>query len=343
MKVWLEEDEESAEAFRVELRGGELPGRRKLAQALHESSLLGKAEVSSHKQGSVRSAAAHGKQGSLLVVLGEEGGFVSAHAWADPALLVRSVEALFLRLQPAEVRLGTAGKWRPYPPEGALFVRTIHSEQSDFQQIAVGEHPVYGRLLFLNGETQIGTSDEPEYSAALASAGLGKNTKRVCILGGGDCGVLREVLGHEGVEEVVMIEIDRRVVETARSFFPGVVGGGPEDARARIVYRDANDFLTEEGARIASGEAKGFDLIVYDLSDAPLAKASLDALCGRVKACLAPKGRIAVQCGSALPMYTRQLKAHRAGLERHFRKLKLRELVIPSFLEQPWVFASARA
>jgi spermidine synthase len=351
VKVWLEEVEAHASAFRVEVRGlgTRLAKRKLLAAGLAESSVLRRSQIQAIKTSGKpqRGCAATllGREGQVLVWREGDAGAVVAEAWGDPAPVVRTVEALCLRLQPAGVRLVAgdgASPWRTYPPEGALFVREVHTVQSEFQTISVGEHPVYGRMLFLNGETQIATSDEPRYSAALVKAGLRASTRRVCILGGGDCGVLREVLTHAHVSEVVMVEIDRQVVLTAEEWFPQVVGGARDDARARIVYLDANRFLQEEAQRIATGESSAFDLIVYDLSDAPLADASFDALSERVKACLAQKGRVAIQCGSALPMYHEHLASHRRGLQRHFRRVRLREEVIPSFLEQPWVFASAR-
>lgn len=218
--------------------------------------------------------------------------------------------------------------------DGALFVRRIHRRQTDYQTIEVGEHPVYGRMLFLNGETQIADSDEPLYSASLVDPAIREGTRRVCVLGGGDCGVLRQVLTHP-VERAVMAEIDAGVVETAAEFFPGVVGGAREDPRATIVLGDALETLEQT-------EPGSFDLVIYDLSDAPLEDATFDRMSDLVNRALAPEGRVAVQCGSALPAYAKQLKGNLTGLARHFVAIKTREVVIPSFLRQPWIFATAR-
>lgn len=43
-----------------------------------------------------------------------------------------------------------------------------------------------------------------------------KNPKKVLIVGGGDGGVLREVVKHQCVETIHMCEIDRYVVEIAK-------------------------------------------------------------------------------------------------------------------------------
>ncbi|MBL4847440.1 MAG: hypothetical protein JKY65_18130 [Planctomycetes bacterium] len=355
MQVWIGNEEAPAARFGLSLRGLDakrLGKPKALLRALLASAVLSDPEpwVRRPQQGKGEPIGligqVSGREGSLLFSRSGEAATIDVSAWGDPAPVVRTVEAFLLRLQPSQVRLEVparaAGEWSEYPSEGALFVRWIEQRKSEFQEIGVGAHPVYGRMLFLNGETQIATTDERDYSAALVDAGWTKRTRRVCILGGGDCGVLREVLARRNLEEALMIEIDREVVATAARHFPEVVGESATDPRAAIVYADALAHLDSLGAEIAQGSRPPFDLVISDLSDAPLQVESQDALCERVKAVLGPKGRIAVQCGSALRASRKQLKAHRLGLERHFRKPVYTERVIPSFLEQPWVFASAR-
>jgi len=344
------EHEFPAQRFAVAYRGGSgtadarTPSRLRRLLAAATTGLLREAEIEVRKAspGDLL-ATVRCKQGLLVLTRGPMlEGALTAHALGDPTHLIQATEGIFLHLGPDEVALSGIGRgapspWTPYMDEGALFVRMIHDRTTDYQRIQVGEHPVYGRLLFLNGETQIAEIDEARYSASLVTSAIRKRTQRVAILGGGDCGVLREILTHP-VEEVVMVEIDREVVEVASEYFPETVGGARQDRRGTIVYQDALTYLDE---RLA-GDEPPFDLIIYDLSDDPLELASFDGLCERVHAALAPKGRIAVQCGSGLPMYAGNLKLHLRGLRRHFRKLTTQEVVIDSFLHQPWVFAFAR-
>lgn len=348
--AWIGDRTVSASAFAVAFRGGQdaeqgsTPARlRRLLEAAAKGVLRGSdVEVRKAQPGRLL-ATVRAKQGLLVINRAPSGeGVLTAYALGDPSHLIKAVEGVFLRLQPDEVALGDVGvgapaTWTPYMSEGALFVRMIHDRTTPYQQIQVGEHPAYGRLLFLNGETQIGEHDEARYSAALVRAAVRKRTRRVAILGGGDCGVLREVLTHD-VEEVVMIEIDKEVVEVASAFFPATVGGATSDPRATIVYQEAMAYLDQR----AASDAPPFDLIIYDLSDDPLELESFDQLCERVHACLAPKGRVAVQCGSGIPMYQQSQKRHLKGLRRHFRKVTTEEVVIDSFLQQPWVFAIAK-
>ncbi|PIO66227.1 hypothetical protein TELCIR_12065 [Teladorsagia circumcincta] len=44
------------------------------------------------------------------------------------------------------------------------------------------------------------------------------NPKKVLIIGGGDGGILREVLKHAEVEHVTMCEIDRVVIDASKRY-----------------------------------------------------------------------------------------------------------------------------
>lgn len=347
MKIWLGEHEVDGARFAVAARGivPERVAPAGLPALLSEAS-VGLFEGSALELGEEGAVTLRAEAGGLTLRPGPEDGSAdlevalsNGSSGGDPRPFVEAVEAACLRLQPREVTLAAAAAppspWTPYMTEGALLVRTLHARKSAYQEIAVGEHPVYGRMLFLNGETQIAACDEPLYSASLVEPALGPDVRRVCILGGGDCGVLRHVLTHP-VERVVMVEIDAAVIETAAEYFPAVVGGAREDPRAQIILGDAFAYLEGEG------RGAGFDLIVYDLSDTPLNDATFDRLCHLVNGALAPAGQVAVQCGSALHLYRDRLAATLRGLERNFEGVATREVVIPSFLRQSWVFAFAR-
>ncbi|RMG18944.1 MAG: hypothetical protein D6731_00820 [Planctomycetota bacterium] len=342
-KVWIQEAEAPAEGFAVEFAGCErIPRKRRDLERSFGAVRLRERRLQ-------RTAADEG--GFLASLLCREGQFgiraegdrleliARARTPKDAPLLVRATEALGLEVLPARVRLrGSIApqgeeSWWDYPPEGALFLRAIEARRSEHQTIEVCEHPVYGRLLLLNGETQISSSDEPLYSRSLVEPAVKKRTRRVCILGGGDCGVLREVLSHPQVEEAVMVDLDPEVVATARRHFPEVVAGATEDPRARIIYGDAFAFLRER---------RGWDLVIHDISDTPLGVGSPQEILGVLRAALAPRGRLAMQCGSAHWRYAEGLQETLRALRAHFRRVKVRERVIPSFLEQPWVFAFCR-
>ena len=61
---------------------------------------------------------------------------------------------------------------------------------------------------------------------------------KVLIIGGGDGGILREVLKHPTVESVTQVEIDRAVVDICIEYFPKHSDGAFSDPRLSLVIDD---------------------------------------------------------------------------------------------------------
>lgn len=343
MKIWLGEHEVSSGQFGLLCYGHEparlaTPGRWKaLFQDAFQDHLPGLV-VEAARRGPYVSIVCRSKLATVTAraQLEDTRVLLTCQAYdSEPRGLVEALEALAVRLEPREVDLlgfpdgGRSGR-QPYDPEGLLFGRMTHSETSRFQRIEVGEHPVFGRVLFLNGEAQIASSDEDLYSSQLIKGALVKSTRKVLVMGGGDCGVLRQVLGHPQVESAVMVEIDEAVVKAAKRHFPQVVGEALRDSRGEVVVGDAFAYVRDHG---------GFDLIVYDLSDTPLNLEGYGEVFPLINGALAKRGRVAVQCGSGMKQDAPRLKPILRSLKRSFESVTTREVVIPSFVDRPWVFA----
>jgi len=58
---------------------------------------------------------------------------------------------------------------------------------------------------------------------------------QVLIIGGGDGGVLREVVRHPGVEKVDMCEIDGMVIEVSKRFLGDTMAVAYNDPRLTLV------------------------------------------------------------------------------------------------------------
>ena len=78
----------------------------------------------------------------------------------------------------------------------------------------------------------------------------------VVIIGGGDCGTLREVLKHPEVEQVTQVEIDQAVIDMCKEYLPGHSAGAFDDLRANIVIADGMDFVQQSGEK--------YDVIISD-------------------------------------------------------------------------------
>lgn len=143
---------------------------------------------------------------------------------------------------------------------GIRVQRELHRERSEFQELAVYETPFHGRVLTLDGLVMFSERDEFVYHEMLVHVPLCAVTEatNVLIIGGGDCGCLREVLRHPGVARVVQCDIDERVTEVSRDHFSWVAGA-MADPRAELVFDD--------GIRYVAETRETFDLVVIDSTD----------------------------------------------------------------------------
>ena len=115
--------------------------------------------------------------------------------------------------------------------------KLIHEERTDHQHLVIFENTIFGRVMMLDGITQLTTRDEFIYHEMMAHMPLMAHAtpRDVLIVGGGDGGVLREVLRHDGIERVVLCELDESVIALSRQFFPGISAGAFDDPRADVV------------------------------------------------------------------------------------------------------------
>ena len=188
--------------------------------------------------------------------------------------------------------------------EGLRFLyrvkRIIYRGRSKFQNIDILDLEAFGKTLFLDGKIQSAEIDEYIYHEALVHPAmlLHPKPKKVLILGGGEGATLREILKHP-VEEVYMVDIDGELVEACRKYMPEWPNGAFEDKRTRLIIDDARNFVFETD--------KKFDVVISDLTEpleeGPSKLLFTEEFYRKVKEILSPQGLIAVQSGSADPLY----------------------------------------
>lgn len=132
------------------------------------------------------------------------------------------------------------------------------------------------KIVYLDGVTQSRLMGEAAYHEALVHPAMVSHPrpKRVAIVGGGEGATLREVLKHNTVEHVTMVEIDEKMVNVCRKFLPewsdcrNLVGSAPscfDDPRAEIIYSDAITWFIERFGNKAEIDAnQKFDVIIMD-------------------------------------------------------------------------------
>ena len=217
---------------------------------------------------------------------------------------------------------------------GFAIDQVVISERTDFQEYAIFDSPLYGRVLALDGIVQFSTSDEYIYHDMLVHPAMftHPDPKRVLIVGGGDGAALREVLRHNP-DQVVMIDIDEQFVRGAAKHLPSLNAGAFEDPRLELLFEDASTALPRF--------EDCFDLAIIDCNDAigasePLFEESFYAAVARS---LKAESRCAVQAGSTLDMDF--LAQTRKRISAHFGGTSCFRLTIPSYHCGEYVFMVA--
>ena len=144
---------------------------------------------------------------------------------------------------------------------GFAVKKRLVSENSKYQKIEIVDTYDYGKMVILDEIPQACEMDEFILHEAMVHPTLciHPNPVDILIIGGGGGGTLREVLKHNTVRRVVMVEIDELAVHLWRDHIPGWDAGAFDDPRAEILFEDGINY-------IATTEEK-FDIVMLDLSD----------------------------------------------------------------------------
>ncbi len=166
-------------------------------------------------------------------------------------------------------------------------VKTVH------QHLVLFENRLFGKMLMLDGATQVTTRDEFIYHEMMAHVPILAHgaAREVLIVGGGDCGIAEEVLKHAQVERLTQVEIDASVVEFASEHFPEFTGPVLADRRF--------DLVIDDGMKFVAATDRRFDVVIVDSTDpqgpgAVLFTREFYAACRR---CMTPRGVMVTQNG----------------------------------------------
>jgi spermidine synthase len=190
--------------------------------------------------------------------------------------------------------------------------RIIHESRTDHQHLVLFEHKFFGRMLMLDGATQITSRDEYVYQEMMSHVPLFAHgsAEDVLIIGGGDCGIAEEVLKHPSVKRLTQVEIDASVVEFAKQYYPEFTGPVFADHRFESVIGDGMRYVAETESR--------FDAIIVDSTDpqGPGAVLFTKEFYTACKRCMKPSGVLVTQNG--VPFFQPEELAASIG---HFRAL----------------------
>ncbi len=169
--------------------------------------------------------------------------------------------------------------------------------KTKYQHVQIVEIEEFGRTLILDGLIQCAEADEYLYHESLVHPVMTTHPKpkKVLIIGGGDGGALREVLKHNLVEEVVLVDIDGELVEIAKKYLEVIHRGSFNDPRSKVVIMDGFKFIEESNDQ--------YDVVILDLTDPhgpEIAKALYSKeFYSRLRSRLYDDGVIVTQSGSS--------------------------------------------
>jgi spermidine synthase len=139
--------------------------------------------------------------------------------------------------------------------------KVLYEMQTEHQHLVLFEQPFFGKMLMLDGATQITKKDEFIYQEMMSHVPLFAHGKArdVLIIGGGDCGIAEEVLKHKTVRRLTQVEIDPAVIEFAKEHFPEFTKPVFADKRFESVIDDGMKYVARTDRR--------FDVIIVDSTD----------------------------------------------------------------------------
>lgn len=136
----------------------------------------------------------------------------------------------------------------------------LWSEQTAFQQMKIYQSYDLGRFFTLDGILMITEKDEFIYHEMIVHTPMSVNPsiERVLVIGGGDGGSVRELVKYPSIKKIDMVEIDGRVVELCKQFFPNV-SSGYSDPRVNLTVGDGKEYVHQCKEK--------YDLIIVDSTD----------------------------------------------------------------------------
>jgi len=137
----------------------------------------------------------------------------------------------------------------------------LHEEVTDFQKIEIYATRKFGNLMVIDGFVMLTQRDNFIYHEMLTHPALFSHAdpKNVIIVGGGDCGTLREVAKHSCVKNITQVEIDKSVTNLAMQYFPELCAAN-NDPRVELLFDDAIKWMQHAATN-------SVDLIIVDSTD----------------------------------------------------------------------------
>lgn len=219
---------------------------------------------------------------------------------------------------------GYGVKWR--------ITEILHTEQTPYQELAVVDTLEWGRALLLDGAVQITEKDEFIYHEMISHVVMNSHPspERALIIGGGDGGVLREICRHQRLKAIDMVEIDGRVVENSKRFFPAVASSFG-DPRLNLYLEDGLEFVKNTQHK--------YDVVIVDSCDpvGPAVELFSEGFYRDLHSVLKEDGIAVVQSESPV-FYQQTFISIQRNLAVVFPQVRVYLAPVPTYVSGHWSF-----
>ena len=170
----------------------------------------------------------------------------------------------------------------------------LFRQQSPYQLVQVFDTHHFGKMLTIDTMVMCTEKDEFIYHEMITHPAMLLHNKpqNILVIGGGDGGTVRELLKHDSVEKITMVEIDRVVVDACRQFLPQI-SQQLDNPKLDLIIGDGIEF-------VQNAPAESFDVVIIDGSDpvGPAEGLFSTAFFQNVHKCLKSDGLLALQTES---------------------------------------------
>jgi spermidine synthase len=139
--------------------------------------------------------------------------------------------------------------------------RSLYTGRTRFQELELVDTDEFGKVLLLDRITQVAEKNEWQYHEPMVHLPMLSHPEpeRVLVIGGGDGGILREVLRHPTVTSVDFAELDEEVISFSKQYLPDISAGAFDDPRVHTHITDGRAFVESQKAR--------YDVVIMDMTD----------------------------------------------------------------------------
>lgn len=216
-------------------------------------------------------------------------------------------------------------------------VKEIFSyNKSPYQEVALIDTAAFGPCLVIDGTMQSTSADGFIYNEMITHIPVltHKNPENVLVIGGGDCGAVRELSRYKELKTIDMVELDEVVSKECIKFLPEISGGSDFDKRINFKFGDGVEYVKNTNNK--------YDVIIVDSPDpeGPAKDLFGEQFYKNVKKSLNYDG--VMVCQSESPMLHRNIIENtRRMLKDNFKIVKTYIAFVPTYPGGLWSFTMA--